>query len=135
MRADLLNVVEAAYHLDASSSGWLQGVTNAVGPLIDDGHGAYGTTIDASNPGGMRVGKVHRYEGDAAFVQAIRSMNAALTSADIEDTYRGVPAITTATERVGRDRWEEMAGRHGPAGMPRVAPRSSRRTPWESAAW
>ncbi|HUB09556.1 MAG TPA: LuxR C-terminal-related transcriptional regulator [Myxococcales bacterium] len=117
MRADLLHVVESAYDLDGSGTRWLQGLTDAIGPLIDAGHGAYGTTIDASDLGRMNVGKVVCYRGDRAFVRAILETNAALARTEVKDTYRGTDAINTATERVGAARWNAIARPHGPSAI------------------
>lgn len=117
MKADLLQVVEAAYHLDGSDGQWLQGLTDAVGPHIDAGYGVYGATIDAADSGHMRVGPVACYRGDPAFVRAIHLTNASLSSTEVERTYRNTSAINTATERVGVAKWNEAASRHGPPGI------------------
>lgn len=115
MKPDLLQVIEAAHQLDGSPTRWLQELTNAVGPLLDEGYGAYGVTIDASGPHGMRVGKVVTYRGSPVFVRAIQLTNAALSKEDVKATYLGTPAIVTATERVGVARWNALARPHSPS--------------------
>ncbi|MHB8417535.1 MAG: helix-turn-helix transcriptional regulator [Myxococcales bacterium] len=117
MRADLLHVVEAAHSLDGTRAEWLQGVTDAVGPLIDAGYGAYGAEIDASDPRRMRLGKIACYRGDPVFVRAILRSNASSPPSFAARAYRGVPALSTATERVGTAAWNEHCRPHGPPGI------------------
>jgi len=69
------------------------------------GHGAYGAAIDASDPRRMRVGDAVHCGGSDVFVQAIKTVNSAMTSDMMERAYRVGPGITTASERVGVEAW------------------------------
>ncbi len=113
MPADLLHVVEAAYQLELDDASWLQGLTNAIGPLLDDGFGVYGATIDASQPQHMRVADVVSYRGQPIFVDAIYGTAAAMTAPEVKVAYRHVRALTTATERFGARAWSVITAAHG----------------------
>jgi DNA-binding CsgD family transcriptional regulator len=56
MKADLIGVVEAAYHIEQSATAWLRGILGAARALIDDGLGVISYTYDASNPAALRLG-------------------------------------------------------------------------------
>ncbi len=115
MKADLLHVVEAAYRLDGTDHQWLRAVTNAIGPLLDEGHGVYGVPIDPSDPAHLYLGKMACYRGTPAIVRAILRSNRMASPADVEQAYRSPPAICTIIEQIGVDRWRTAAQPHGPA--------------------
>lgn len=48
-RATELDVIEAAYAVDRPLQAWLDGVVTSVEPLLDDGHGVWAVTYDASS--------------------------------------------------------------------------------------
>lgn len=48
--ANPIDVVEAAYDLDATDTQWLEKLATAVRPLIDDGHGAFAYYFDVRVP-------------------------------------------------------------------------------------
>ena len=112
--ADLLGVIEAGYDLGATDREWMQAVTNAIGPLIDGGHGVYGTTIDASG-GFMQTGKeVHTFRGRQAIVAAVHETNARLPGPLIERTYLHGKPILAASEVIGPGGWDRYARPYGP---------------------
>ena len=108
MGGDLLHVVEAAQSLDVHDDAWMQGVTEAVGALLDRGHGAYGHTIDASDPQRLGVGRIFAYHGKNALVQVLRETNASIPPAIVDRTFRAGVAIATASQQVGVRRWDRI---------------------------
>ncbi len=56
MKRDYLSIVEAAYALRTDEKTWLQGITDAAAPVVDDGFGVCANTFDASDPGNVAFG-------------------------------------------------------------------------------
>lgn len=56
MKRDYLSIVEAAYALRTDEATWLQGITDAAAPVIDDGFGVCANTFDASDPSQVAFG-------------------------------------------------------------------------------
>ncbi len=112
MGTDLLHVIEAAQALDGHADEWLQTLTQTIGELLDDGHGAYGHFVDASDPERLRLGRIFQYKGAAVHVRVLESTNAALPADIVERTYRAPVAICSASERVGVKRWTALTSGH-----------------------
>lgn len=53
-----LDVIEAAYAVDRPLQVWLDGVVTSVAPLLDDGHGVWAVTYDASSRRDVEFGVV-----------------------------------------------------------------------------
>ena len=56
MKRDYLSIVEAAYALRTDEKTWLQGITDAAAPIVDDGFGVCANTFDASDPSSVAFG-------------------------------------------------------------------------------
>jgi DNA-binding CsgD family transcriptional regulator len=56
MKRDYLSIVEAAYALRTDEKTWLQGITDAAAPVVDDGFGVCANTFDASDPSNVAFG-------------------------------------------------------------------------------
>jgi len=67
-----IDVVEAAYDLDASDDAWLHGVATAVRPLIDGGHGMISYVFDATMPPNMLNAKPLLFDLDPDSVGDMR---------------------------------------------------------------
>lgn len=55
-KASWVDVVEAAYDVEATEDLWLQGIAKATEPLVEDGFGLFAFTYDASVPEAMSIG-------------------------------------------------------------------------------
>lgn len=116
MKRDLLTVIEAAYDLDSPAAGWLQGLTEAIGPFIDHGMGAYGATVDASDPASLRLGTVHSFGGQPAMIRAVERVPVAADARRVERLYRSGSPFVSALRAVGPAGWRQIA-RLGPGGV------------------
>ncbi len=115
MKPDLLRVVESAHDLGGQDRHWLQGVTDAVGPFLDDGYGAYGTFVDASRPARLRSRVVVRWRGHDAGAHAIflvnnRESNSAATGERAARAFRPTQSIATASETLGAETFRAVVG-------------------------
>jgi len=54
VKADLVNIVEAAYQIEQSEEPWLRGVLGAARTIVDADFEAISCTYDASNPAALR---------------------------------------------------------------------------------
>jgi DNA-binding CsgD family transcriptional regulator len=55
MRADLIGVIEAAYHVDADSGAWMSSLLRAARPALDFGLGVCAYAYDARDPNAFRA--------------------------------------------------------------------------------
>ena len=87
-----IDVVEAAYDVDATEDRWLRGVTRAGKELFDGALGVFAFTYDASVPERMAIGAFSRTPGrmklDAASALAGLHANGGQY---IRDTFRSLP--------------------------------------------
>ncbi len=116
MRNDLLTIVEAAYALDVTDQAWLRGLTDAIGPFIERGMGAYGATLDASDPGRLRLGPIYPFRGQEDMVQAIERAHREAGAARGEVLYRSGAAINGVIQSAGDAEWEDIS-KAGPSGV------------------
>lgn len=115
-KSDLLTVIEAAYDLDAVVDGWLDGLTKAAGPFVDQGKGVYGALVDASDPAALRLGTIHAYRAQPGMVRAFEMAPDTADARRVEKLYRSGKPFVSALGQVGARNWRRIAT-IGPGGV------------------
>ena len=90
---DYLDVIEAAYQLDAGPTprAWIQAVTEAAGRVLGGRFGVLGMIYDASNPARMKANELVT-TGDPRLGEIARGIvEVNVDQAYVERTYRALP--------------------------------------------
>ncbi len=88
--ASLIDVVEAAYQVDAAEPQWLEAIAEASRGLLDDGSGVFAFTYDASVPERMNIGSFARTSNHMYFdaTTALAGIMSAGGGEYVRDTFR-----------------------------------------------
>jgi DNA-binding CsgD family transcriptional regulator len=116
MKLDAIAAIEAAYAPAASCEAWARGILTALAPL-DQGHGLYALTLDASDPERIVATVASMFRPDPEFLRHGLEANAQPDSDHMRALYWRSPPVELASRRV-----RQLAGR--PPGSVQAAMRA-----------